>query len=276
MLESVPFLKSITAPARRIVSKKIDQRIRKFTETVPISEFSVNDIFVVGYPKSGNTWFQNIMAGLAYGVNPGQTPDQVVQDLVPDVHYKRYYRRYSETMFFKSHFFPRPDYRKVIYIVRDGRDVMVSYFHYLQALKSQKDISINFEQMLLEREGLFQRRFWHEHIEAWLSNPYQAELIVVRYEDMLSNFAEELEKICQFFDIDVSKKRLEELGQQTAFKKMQSKEIKFGVNNPAWPQEKRFVRRGKAGSYKDEMPPALQRAFLEQASDFLLKLDYVL
>jgi len=274
MVKSPPLLQLLTAPVRKIVSKKIDQRIRRFTETLPISEVSERDIFIVGYPKSGNTWFQNIFAGLIYGVNPELTPDQVVQDLVPDVHYKRYYRRYSDSMFFKSHFRPRPDYRKVIYIVRDGRDVMVSYFHYLKTLKEKQGFNISFEQLLLDREGLFQKCLWHEHVEAWLANPHHSEILIVKYEDMLENFVEELKRICEFVNLEIPESYLEELQQRTTFNRMRSKEIKFGLNNPAWPKEKLFTRRGKAGSYKDEMPEKIQEHFLQISSDALLKLNY--
>jgi len=159
MIDSVFFLKPLTKPLRRIVNAQINQRIRLFTETIPISEFSDDDIFVVGYPKSGNTWFQNILASLIYGVNPELTPDSVIQDLIPDVHYKCYYRRYRNSVVFKSHSFPRPDYRKVIYIVRNGRDVMVSYFHYLKILRERQGRDISFEQILLEKGGFFKKSF---------------------------------------------------------------------------------------------------------------------
>jgi len=275
MIDSVFFLKPLTKPFRRIVSAQIDQRIRLFTETIPISEFSDDDIFIVGYPKSGNTWFQNILASLIYGVNPELTPDSVIQDLIPDVHYKRYYRRYRNSVVFKSHSFPRSDYRKVIYIVRDGRDVMVSYFHYLKVLRERQGRDISFEQILLEKDGLFQKKLWHEHVDAWLENPYGAELIMIKYEDMLNNFVGELEKICKFIGFDAPKHRLEEIKIQTAFNKMRSKEVKFGMNNPAWPKDKPFVRRGKAGSYKDEMPLKIQEYFLQIAYNSLLELNYI-
>ncbi len=34
----------------------------------PITEFSGEDVFIVGYPKSSNTWLQNLVAGVVYGV----------------------------------------------------------------------------------------------------------------------------------------------------------------------------------------------------------------
>ncbi|MDB6057814.1 MAG: Sulfotransferase, partial [Verrucomicrobiales bacterium] len=104
----------------------------------PIDEFQPEDVFIVGYPKSGNTWFQNLISGLIYGVDSRLCPTRLVNDIVPDVHFNEYYHRYSTPMFFKSHSLPRPDYRRVVYLLRDGRDAMVSYFHYLEAIEKKQ------------------------------------------------------------------------------------------------------------------------------------------
>lgn len=105
---------------------------------IPISDFSPDDVFIVGYPKSGNTWFQHLVAGVVYGVDPKWAPIAAVQDLVPDASLLKYYRRYAPRMFFKEHSLPRPDYRRVVYLLRDGRDAMVSYRHYREAVDKVK------------------------------------------------------------------------------------------------------------------------------------------
>jgi len=101
--------------------------------------FDEEDIFIVGYPKSGHTWFRNLVASLIYGVDTENTPYPIIQALVPDVSttipLPPYYRRYATPTFFKSHMPPQPGYRRVVYLLRDGRDVLVSYYHYLAAVK---------------------------------------------------------------------------------------------------------------------------------------------
>ena len=77
---------------------------------------------------------------------------------------------------FKSHNLPDPDYRKVIYIVRDGRDVLVSYHHFQESMGSDRS---SYES-LLSGQGLPFGR-WHEHVNVWVSNPFNIELLFVRY-----------------------------------------------------------------------------------------------
>src|SRR5437016_2347879 len=96
------------------------ERIRALTGLIPIREFSEDDVFIVGYGKSGNTWFQNLASAVTYGVDPRYAPDTLIQELVPDVDYKHFYKRFKTPMFFKSHHLPNHDYKHVVYLLRDG------------------------------------------------------------------------------------------------------------------------------------------------------------
>jgi hypothetical protein len=144
-----------------------DNQLLAAAKLLRMNDFDPNDIFTVGYPKSGNTWMQHLLAGLVFGIEPRLGPDSLVQDLVPDVHFSKFYKRYLTPTFFKTHDLPEPKYRRVIYLVRDGRDAMVSYFHHLAALGKRPDCL----KLVATGEGLFPCR-WHEHVEAWLKNPY--------------------------------------------------------------------------------------------------------
>ena len=95
----------------------VDHQIALRTDLMPITQFSDMDIFIAGYPKSGNTWLQNLITGIYFGVDPDLAPDTLIQELVPDIHFKKYYRRLKTPMFFKTHYLPRPEYKRVIYLV---------------------------------------------------------------------------------------------------------------------------------------------------------------
>ncbi len=242
------------------------------TGLTPITEHDENDIFIVGYPKSGNTWFQNLVSGVMFGVNPLYGPDTLIQEMVPDVHYKRYYKRFWTPMFFKSHRFPQQDYRRVVYLVRDGRDALVSYFHYKTAKMGEEP---DFAGMVATGEGIMGR--WHEHVESWLSNPYGAEMIIVKYEDLKRDTVAELERLCAFAGVERDHGWLEQVAENATFEKMHSKEKsgRYYRDDTAWPEDKLFNRRGVVGSYKDEMPPEILELFMRDARDTMARLGYV-
>ena len=220
-------------------------------------------------PKSGITWFQSLVAGAIYGLDPEQAPDALIQDLVPDVHYKTSFKRYRTPTFFKSHHLPRPEYRRVVYLLRDGRDAMVSYWHHLRALGQA---NLEFAQ-LIGGEGLFPCK-WHEHVEQWAANPFAARLLTIRYENLKRDAARELARFCDFVDEPRQPSELQRVAAQCSFEAMRRREQRFGWDNPGWPKDKPFVRRGVAGSYRDEMPPEALALFLTEAGDTLRRHGY--
>lgn len=235
----------------------------------PIAQIEPADVFIVAYPKSGITWFQSLVAGAVYGLDPRQAPDRLTQDLAPDVHYKSAYKRYRTPMFFKSHHLPRPEYRRVVYLLRDGRDVMVSYRHHLHALGQG---NVDFAR-LIEGDGLFPCK-WHEHVEQWTANPFDAEMLVIRYEDLQIDAAGQLARFCAFVDEPRDAAELTRVAERCSFSAMQQRERRFGWDNPAWPKEQPFVRRGVVGSHRDEMTPEMLALFMADAAPTLRSYGY--
>jgi hypothetical protein len=239
---------------------------------IPISKSQPQDVFIVGYPKSGNTWMQHLICGAVYGMDLERTPDSLVQDLVPDVHSRQFYRRHREAMFFKTHFLPQPEYRRVILLLRDGRDVMVSYFHHLKASLGE---TLDFLEMVEHGTELFPCH-WHEHVDAWRRNPYGADLITVRYEDLKLDPIAQLRRICAFAGVPAEGADLERAVQTSSFQAMQSKEARWGWDSARkWPRDRKFVRRGVVGSHNDEMPPQIRNSFLRKASETLQAVGYL-
>jgi Sulfotransferase domain len=233
-----------------------------------ITEIAPTDIVVCGFPRSGHTWFQNLLAGIVFGVDPEVTHDSLIQDLVPDVHYKRFYKRYPPLTCFKSHALPVPEYRRVVYLLRDGRDAMVSYYHFLRALYGPIDF-VRFAQ----GEGVSPCE-WHEHVERWSANPHRADMIIVRYEDLQTATLRELRRFCAFAGLERDNAYLVRIASHAAFTKAKAKERRLGWDNAAWPRDQPFIRRGQIGSWRDEMPPAVLAALLKKAGATLNRFGY--
>jgi len=237
-----------------------------------MGNYNEDDIFIVGFPKSGHTWSQNLVAEALYGFTVGDTTSvALLQDLVPDIHFVDCYKRYRSPMFFKAHMLPRPEFKRVIYLLRDGRDAMVSYHRYLEAKSGS---TIDFLHMVRTGEGMFPCK-WHEHVSQWRANPFKADMITVRYEDLKADTVKELERIFAFAGISRTRAQLETAARRSSFSSMQEREKKTGTGNPDWPKDRLFVRRGKVGSYVDEMPADVQKAFLSEAEPMMRELGYI-
>jgi hypothetical protein len=258
--------------ARFIYSRNEDVEPKLPRGFIRMGNFVETDIFIIGFPKSGHTWTQNLVAEALYGFNIDETTSGLLlHDLVPDIHFRECYKRYRTPMFFKAHALPQPDFKRVIYLLRDGRDAMVSYHHFLEATHNR---SLDFLHMVRSGEDLFPCK-WHEHVSQWRANPYKADIITVRYEDLKTDTPAQLERMLSFAGIKRDKAQIETAVRRSSFSRMQEREKKVGMGNPDWPRDRLFVRRGHVGSYKDEMPPEVQEAFLAEAGPVMREVGYL-
>jgi len=233
-----------------------------------VEDTDPEDVFIIGFPRSGHTWMQYLLAGLVGGVDTSNCADALVQELVPDVQDRLAYRRYTQPVFFKSHHLPRPAYRRVVYLLRDGRDAMVSYFHHYNALNPPVDFPT-----LIRKAPRLEAR-WHEHVERWHANPYGAAMITVRYEDLKRAPVDGLRRVAEFAGVPTTDGQLQRAVAGAAFEQQQKREATRGWEHRNWPKDQRFVRRGTVGSHRDEMPADARALFTAEAGATLQKYGY--
>jgi hypothetical protein len=252
------------------IAQQAENKMRK-NNFLPISETKPQDIFIAGFPKSGNTWMQNLLTSMLLESTTNISP-KLVSEIVPDVHAKDFYKRFYSRMFFKTHHLPNPKYKKVIHLIRDGRDVLVSYHHYG---KLNKKKGFSYEEMVLKGEGMWPC-LWHEHAQAWLNNPYKAEILTIRYEDLINDTQNEMKKVATFSDIEISTKMLKIICEYNSLKNLRNKVEKSG-----WDYDKRFgedskefFRKGVIGDYKNEMDEKLVKHFNTYSDEILKTYEY--
>src|ERR1700721_535136 len=170
-----------------------------------------DDTFLVSYPKSGNTWVRFLLANLMY---PNETVGFAnINRLLPapGVLSKRFLRSLPRPRVMKSHETFDVRFRKVIYLVRDPRDVAVSEYHFdLKKRYIEPDVTL--EQ--------FVRRFiagqtssyasWWEHPASWTAPRHgNPAFLLVRYEDLLADPIGETGKIAEFRGVPPGPARLQ-------------------------------------------------------------------
>ena len=265
---------------RKYIREASELKVKEFQKTlyksdfaVPINETMPQDIFIAGFPKSGNTWMQSLISGILYGIDTQYLPYRLALEIVPDVHARLFYKRFGEVTFFKTHHLPRPEYKRVIYLVRDGRDALVSYY----AMHKNLGVDVTLEEMVKNGKHLFPSK-WHQHVKAWHQNPYSADVITVTYENLINSPITELQKICKFAGIERSEEILKKVIEGNSFENMNKKASRFkDLDHIDWVGGKgqQFFRAGKIGSYKNEMSLELQKYFEDESSNELQVLGYM-
>lgn len=242
----------------------------------PMHRITATDVVICGYPKSGNTWVQNLFAGAFFGVSTEYMPDALSQELVPDLDYKITYKRlHPDQMFFCTHGYPNPLFRNVVHLVRDPRDVMASY----AAMNAGLGRTASVEDMVLRGEDLYFGR-WHEHTRAWLDNPHGARVVTLRYEDLLASPVDEIERVLKEFAIDRPRDVIERAVKGSSLAQMKRKEERYGfdkrmISADKWSEGASFVRAGKAGGHSSELTPSLVEAIVKDSAAEMRSLGYL-
>jgi len=227
----------------------------------------VGDILLASFPRSGNTWVRFFLCNLIslQEWNGRDVNLAVVNDTMPALGYNNLLSRWPHTTIprvVKTHrrYSPLFRARRSVGIVRDPRDVMVSYFHYMRDRKGTYEGS--FSQFICHpRYGL---EAWFKHYISWRDRW----TIALKYEEMRENPAREFSRICDTIEVDASSEVVQEAIARSNIGSFQQTEVAPSRVSA----EARFARSGASGQwlrYFDERDVGL---YEEVASRFNARL----
>lgn len=241
-----------------------------------------DDIFIISFPKSGNTWTRFLIANLLQLDPPVNLLN--MERLVPslDVQTRRFFKSMPRPRIIKDHGSFNPQYKNVIYIVRDPRDVMVSAYNF--RLKGET-LDESYPFMTFVNEFMTGVRSpvgsWSENVASWLATRANSRrFLLLRYEDMLSDTVRELGKISSFLGMQVTPEQLTEAARRSSAENMRRLEK---IHGDQWEQNRHmkrkdipFVRSARAGGWRSVLPePAVLE--IERAwGPLMTKLGYEL
>lgn len=236
-----------------------------------------DDVQLASYPKSGNTWTRFLIANLMY-------PDRAVgfkniHELVvdPDATTQRQFDAAPRPRIVKTHLSFDPRFRRVIYIVRDARDVAVSQYHYQRKIRRIHD-QYPLEQFVADfitGKGIREIGSWGENVASWLATRRDdRSFLLVRYEDLLADTSSQLARIGRFLGIEVTTERLQQAQARSSVENMRRSEKEQGEHSGLLKGSRTdisFVRVAKSGGWRNDLPEPLA-AQIEAAWGHLLGL----
>ncbi|HTC47246.1 MAG TPA: sulfotransferase domain-containing protein [Candidatus Aquilonibacter sp.] len=240
-----------------------------------------DDVFLVSFPKSGNTWTRFLVANLVY---PDQRADfGNIHDLVPDpgATTKRRLHNMPRPRIIKSHECFDPRYPRVIYIVRDPRDVAVSQYHYHRKCKRIDDDypMAKFIARFLAGETC-PHGSWGENVATWLVTRSQDHrFLLLRYEDMLSDTPRELAKIASFLNLAVTPQHISQAIERSSpseMRRMEKSQSELSRLTRDTRKDLSFVRAASSGGWKSELPDVLASKIETAWAPLMQRLGYEL
>lgn len=180
---------------------------------------SADDVFLVSYPRSGNTWVRFMLLQARPGFR--ESDFNRIEEIIPDMHGPLPWFQCSRANVVKSHLTYWQPFRRVIYLVRDGRPATYSNWVYQCA---EGSFSGSFDEFLRKSHWPCS---WSDHVTGWVRAPETK--LIVRYEDLVEDTVGQLERILNGIGWSVSRDRAAQIVANSTKEKMREFERENAV-----------------------------------------------
>jgi len=256
-------------------------------------EFEEGDVLVDSYQKSGSTWVQEVIWTLRnnpdldnpmaavplYERSPyfegdiilqmtqPEMPKELLLDLVRESDRPRTIKSHlsfdllSPTLLEKA---------KVVYLVRDPRDVCVSQYYHDRLFKNQsfKGTFDQFVEIMLSDVHIF-GPYWTSVKEAWRRRDHP-NLLIMSYDRLKADSRNQIKRLADFVGAKVTDEQLEKVVHHTSFAQMKGREDnvitahqkdKLMNLDVAAQDGGLFFKKGESGRHKEALTQAHQQRF---------------
>ena len=254
------------------ISKKIEAWLhrRRWARRV-IREMRKADGIIVSHTKSGRTWLR-VMISHVYHLEYGVPADELIKfdnlhNINPSIPKLFFFRDTAIPTFSlrgKSISLPRD--RKTLFLIRDPRDVAVSFYFHIKNRASYRELdrkgitdadrSLELYEFVMDKRLGVQRVIehmnrWHDVMQGMPSR------MVVKYEEMRAGPVDVLGRVMSFLDREFGQDVISRSVEFASFENLSRKErdgfFKSDILRPgdAGGGDSHKVRRGKIGGYRD-------------------------
>ena len=216
-----------------------------------------NQYFLVSFPKTGRTWLNYMLKQM---VKQSNHPLKNNENFICNEHDSSEIiiengTRNNPHDVFK--FTSRNRYRrgKVLFLVRDPRDVVVSHFH--QVTKRAKNPFVFNSISDFVKDDILGFKRIIQYYNLWFfQKDIPKDFLLIKYEDLLNQGVDTLSEINKFFNINITKDKIEKIYSESSANKMRKKEKENkleGFTDFGKDRDKLKVRNAKSGGFINEL-----------------------
>jgi len=234
-----------------ITSKESLDRTKQF-------EFRDTDVVLATYPKSGTTWMSKILVELRAAMGSPKPKLEYLEfqrgpiaciDNIEKLADPRVYKTHLVVDYYKKPLAERKT--KVIVVNRNVKDALVSFYHFYASNPFLGKFKGSFSDFM-EMVKVNRVQNWFNWVEGWWAYKEHANVLFLTYEDMKTDAAHEIRKVCDFLGYDVSDDTIADVAQKSSFSSMRADtELNEMLSRAADPTISPFLRKGIVGDWNN-------------------------
>lgn len=239
-----------------------------------------SDLLIATYPKAGTTWTQEIVDLLLHNgevevckrapisvripfleiFSPPPIPSGL--DLLNSMDPPRVIKTHLPFQLVPEGFWENKC--KAIYVARNAKDNMVSYFHFDRMNLTQPEPGPWDGYIHKFMRGSLAWGSWYDHVKGYWEEKEKKNILYLFYEDMKENPRREVERIMRYLDLSLSNDVISRIVELTSFKNMKENPM---TNYSFFPKPlfdhsiSPFMRKGVVGDWSNHFTPDQSKLF---------------
>ena len=207
-------------------------------------QFRKSDVLIAFFPKTGSTWVRILLYQLYLGRTEQFTFDEINKSM-PEFGNENILQKWKfpYPRLIKTHqpYLPLFYGRKAMLFVRDPRDTMESYFHYVISNKNY-NCTLDFKEFI--RDKKFGLESYFKFYKSWSDRSS----FVIKYEDLKENPVPTVQKILSYLNVERSEEVIKEaLANSSISKTRDAQKQSSKAFQQRFKEGYQFARKGDSG-----------------------------
>lgn len=259
----------------------MDKQFTKYWEDIETFLARPDDLLIATYPKSGSTWIGEIVDMIYKEGDVEKCKEDAIFYRIPYLECRsgdllngiKQLKEKESPRIVKTHLPPKllpasfwEKNCKVIYLCRNAKDVIVSYYYFFLIIKKYPNPKSFSEFVEKFMEGQVPYGSWYDHVKSWWEKSKNSRVLFMFYEDMKEDIQREVVKLMKFLEREPSAEIVDKILQHTSFQEMKNNPYTNYTMLPETIIDQKvspFMRKGIVGDWKNHFPEALRERFEE-------------